>query len=318
MTPPEEATAEGRPATNFFTRLQNGELPRLTLEQVEPFLQKNGRSVESLLGAFDATGERALLREAAERYPDDPRVNFRAYFRATDHPASDPASPASRQHLEALAKSAPDNALPNYLLAFDDFKSGKTDQGVQQLLAAAQKGEFQDYSRDFVQNAEEAYRAAGWPEAEAKAVAMCGLELPHLAELKQAGLKTIELAQLYRHNGDEASAQAALQLGLGLGQRLDEPGQLTLIGELVGYAIERKVFAAMDPAILIGDTGQTVQSRLDAITQRRQTVKENVPRVDALMPTLAESDLVNYFDRMKLLGEDAATQWLLKTHGPQP
>jgi hypothetical protein len=103
-----------------------------------------------------------------------------------------------------------------------------------------------------------------------------------------------------------------------LGQRLEQPGHLTLIEELVGYAIERKVFAAMDPASPIADAGQTGQSRLDAIAQRRAVIKETVPRVDALMPTLAEADLANYFDRLKLFGEEAATQWLLRTHTPKP
>jgi hypothetical protein len=316
--PPAETALESRVTTNVVTRLLNGDLPRLTAEQVEPFLQKNRRSVESLLGAFYATGDRAFLREAAEQNPDDPRANFAAYFLIGEHSNTEPATPERRLRLEAFAKSAPDNALPNYLLAFDDFKSDKTDQGVQQLLAAAQKGKFQDYSRDFVQNAEEAYRAAGWSEADAKAVAAFGLMLPHLTELKQAGLKTVELAQLYRQNGDEASAQAALQLALGLGQRLDGGEPLTTIEELVGYAIERKALEAMNPASLIGETGQTVQSRLDAIAQRRQDIKEIVPKEEAILPTLSEPDIVSFFDRIKLLGEDAAMRWLVKTHGAQP
>jgi tetratricopeptide (TPR) repeat protein len=313
-----DAEAEARPATNLFTRLLNGDAPRLTPEQVEPYLRKNGRSVESLLGAFYATGDRAFLREAAEKNPDDPRANFAAYFLAREHPITEPASAESRQRLEAFAKTAPDNALPNYLLAFDDFKSGKTDQAVQQLLAAAQKSKFQDYSREFIQNAEDAYRAAGWSEAEAKAVAAFGLMLPHLVELKQAGLKTTELAQLYRQNGDEASAQAALQLALGLGQRLDGGEPLTTIEELVGFAIERRALAAMDPASVIGDTGQTVQGRLDAINQRRKDIKEISSKEEAILPTLSEPDLVSFFDRVKVLGEDAAVLWLVKTHSSQP
>jgi tetratricopeptide (TPR) repeat protein len=316
--PPVDAEAEARPATNLFTRLLNGDAPRLTPEQVEPYLRKTGRSVESLLGAFYATGDRAFLREAAEKNPDDPRANFAAYFLTREHPITEPASAESRQRLEAFAKTAPDNALPNYLLAFDDFKSGKTDQAVQQLLAAAQKSKFQDYSREFIQNAEDAYRAAGWSEAEAKAVAAFGLMLPHLVELKQAGLKTTELAQLYRQNGDEASAQAALQLALGLGQRLDGGEPLTTIEELVGFAIERRALAAMDPASVIGDTGQTVQGRLDAINQRRKDIKEISSKEEAILPTLSEPDLVSFFDRVKVLGEDAAVLWLVKTHSSQP
>ncbi len=316
--PPVDAAVESRLTTNLFARLLNGDAPRLTPEQVEPFLLKNGRGVESLLGAFEATGDRAFLREALEKNPNDPRVNFAAFFRAEDYDNTKPASPERRQRLEAFAKSAPDNALANYLLAFDDFKSGQTDQAVEQLLAAAQKGKLQDYSREFILDAEDAYRAAGWSEAEAKAVATYGAALPHLAELKQTGSKLIELADQYRQAGDAASAQAALDLGLGLGQRLTAPGQISLIHELVGTAIELKTLEAMDPNSVASGTGLTAQSQLDAIAEQRKVIKGIFPQVEAILPTLSEPDLVSFLERMRVLGEDAAAQWLLKNHAPQP
>ncbi len=319
LTPPSaEATVESRLTTNLFARLLNGDAPRLTPEQVEPFLLKSGRSVESLLGTFEATGDRAFLREALEKHPNDPRVNFAAFFRAEDYDNTKPASPERRQRLEALAKSAPDNALANYLLAFDDFKSGQTDQAVEQLLAAAQKGKFQDYTRESILDAEDAYRAAGWSETEAKAVATYGAALPHLAELKQTGSKLIELADQYRQAGDTTSAQAALDLGLGLGQRLAEPGQISLIHELVGTAIELNSLEAMDPNGVVGNTGLTAQGQRDAIAEQRKVIKEIFPQVEAILPTLSEPDLVSFLERMRVLGEDAAAQWLLKTHAPQP
>ncbi len=319
VTPlPVEAAVERQLPTNLLARLLNGDAPRLTPDQVEPFLRKNGRSVESLLGAFEATGDRAFLREAVEKSPNDPRVNFAAFFRAEDYDNTKPASPERRQRLEAFAKSAPDNALANYLLAFDDFKSGRTDQAVEQLLAAAQKGKFQDYSREFILDADDAYRAAGWSEAEARAVATYGAALPHLAELKQTGSKLIELADRYRQAGDTTSAQAALDLGLGLGQRLTEPGQISLIHELVGTAIELNSLEAMDPNGVVGNTGLTAQGQRDAIAEQRKVIKEIFPQVEAILPTLSEPDLVSFLERMRVLGEDAAAQWLLKTHAPQP
>jgi hypothetical protein len=131
-------------------------------------------------------------------------------------------------------------------------------------------------------------------------------------------LKTVELAQLYQQGGDASSAQAALQLALGLGRRLDGGQPLTTIEELVGYAIERKALEAMDSASVIGDTGQTVQSRLDAIAQRRKDIKAMASQEETILPTLTEPDILSFLDRIKLQGEDAAMQWLVKTHGPQP
>jgi hypothetical protein len=67
-----------------------------------------------------------------------------------------------------------DNALANYLAALQAFRSGQADQAVQELVAASGKARIEDYSTDAIQNMEEAYRAAGYSEAEAKAAA--GLE----------------------------------------------------------------------------------------------------------------------------------------------
>ncbi|MHB9009260.1 MAG: hypothetical protein ACYDC1_20310, partial [Limisphaerales bacterium] len=170
--PATEAPADNAGPTSLLTRLLDGdEAFTLSLLQVESYLQDNRRSAESLLAAFRATDDLALLREAVEKYSDDPRVNLAAYFALRTE-----SSPEDRrQRLAAFKQSAPDNALANFLSAQDHFNSGQTDQAVRELIAAAGKPKFQDYSGEFVQNAEEAYRAAGFSEADAKAVAAFGL-----------------------------------------------------------------------------------------------------------------------------------------------
>ncbi len=325
-TPRPESTAEAATGTNLWDRIMNGDFPHLSAEELEPYLAKYNRSKESLMGALAATGDRAFLREALEKNPNDPRLNYLAYFlgdgRAADTSAKvyDPSQPASaerRQLLDTFAKNAPDNALPNYLLALDCFKAGRNDQAAEQLAAAAQKSKFQDYSLDYIQDAEEAYRAAGWSEAQAKLVASAQLPLPHLAELKQTGFKTVELAALYRQAGDEASAVAVEQVGLGLGQRMDQPGQLTMIQELVGIAIERKILGSMDPTRALDGTGQTVQDRLELLNQRKKSIK-TLAGVTDLYRTLSESEVISYSDRIKLFGETTAAEWLLRTHNKLP
>ncbi|WP_150107483.1 hypothetical protein, partial [Pedosphaera parvula] len=203
--------------TNIVALLRAGkELPKLNLSQLQTYLDANHRSAASLLAAFRATGDASLLQEAREKFPNDPRVAFVAIYQN--------GSPEERrQWIDNLKQSAPDNALGDYVSAFDHFKSGQTDQAVQDLVAASGKSKWQDYSMDSMQNAEEAYRAAGYSEAEAKAAAVMGQPLPQLAELKGLGRNLGELANSYRQAGDEASAQAALQMGLNLGQRLEDP-----------------------------------------------------------------------------------------------
>lgn len=66
--------------TNLVGRLiHGGEEFRLSQTQVEPYLDKSGRSAESLIAGLVATRDLALLREALEKYPNDPLVNLVNY-----------------------------------------------------------------------------------------------------------------------------------------------------------------------------------------------------------------------------------------------
>jgi hypothetical protein len=61
-----------------------------------------------------------------------------------------------------------------------------------------------------------------------------------------------------------------------------------------------------------------VQSQLDALNQQRDAIKALGAKASEILPTLADQDRTSYFERLKLFGEGAATQWLIKTHGAQP
>jgi len=226
------------------------------------------------------------------------------------------AAKTRRQWLDAFKLSAPDNALANYLSASEHFKSGQPDRAVQELLAAGTKP-MQDYALDFIQNNEEAYRSAGYSDAEAKAVATFSLLLPQLTEFKQLSLSLVDLAKAYRQAGDEASAQATLQMASNLGQRLEGSGTLTLIQSLVGISVQRNALNAMDPNSPYGDSGQTVQNQIDALNERRASVKDIAKQADAVLSTLSDQDLTTYFDRVKLFGEEATVRWAVKRFGQQ-
>src|SRR5579859_3146186 len=59
------------PSSNVFRAyVKDGNFPKLTLAQVEPYLQANHRNAESLLAAFATTGDRAFVREAMQKFPN--------------------------------------------------------------------------------------------------------------------------------------------------------------------------------------------------------------------------------------------------------
>ena len=311
VSPDSTVLATNDPATtNLYAKLGNGEIPRVKLEQLETYLAQNHRSVDALLGALRASGDDTLLKEAKEKFPNDPRVQFAAAFKA-DSPEE------HQQWLEKFKQSDPDNALASYLLAGEHWKAGQPEQALQELTAAAGKGRMENYVVDFIQNAEEAYRAAGLSDGEAKAVAGTSALLPELGKLRQVGRDAVELAKRYQQAGDESSAQAVLQMGLDLSHRFDQSPQTTLIQELVGIAVERHVLTAMNPNATYGETGQTVQDRINALDARRKTYKELTGQSEPILRSMSDQDLAHYFDRVKLYGDVAARRWVINK-SPSP
>jgi tetratricopeptide (TPR) repeat protein len=238
-------------------------------------------------------------------------VAFEAVF------AKDLSPEQTRQWLNTFKQSAPDNALANYLSAINYFNSGQIDQGVQELVAASGK-QPDDYTLARVQDDEEAYLSAGYSAAEAKRIADCWLMIPQLSQVKQLGVDLVDLANAYNQSGDQASAQAAFQMAINLGQRYaDLPNDPMLIDQLVGMAIEKIALSAMDPNSPYGDDGLTVQDRLNQLTQNRAAIKEVGKQAIPLLPTLSDQDILNYENRRRAFGELAALQWVVSKFGQQ-
>ena len=296
--------------TNLITRLCHGEQPpKLTAEQVESYLAANRRNSASLLAAFRATGDAAFLEEAMQKYPKDPRVNLAAIFK----PGSSPEE--RRQWIDNFKQSDPDNALANSLSAMNYFKSGQTGQALQEIATAAGKSGWQDYSLNFVQDAEEAYRAAGYSEADAKSIASTSLLLPHLVELKQMGQNITDAANTYRQSGDTTSAQSLLQMGTRLGQDIAESPTQPLLTTMMGFALQRTMLNAMDPNAPYDNAGQTVQNRIDDLIQQRRAIQALALQSDALFQNMSDQDIASYFDRAKSLGELDTLRWALNKFG---
>ncbi len=308
--PPSALATEDLQPTNLYARLDKP--PKLTAEQVESYLKANRRNAASLLAAYRTTGNPALLEEAMQKYPNDPQVDFEAVF-DKDLPPEE-----QRQWLNTFEQSAPDNALANYLSAFNYFKAGQTDQAVQELIAASDKPQFQDYRLDRVQDDQEAYLAAGYSVAEAKALSLSQLPLPYLKPLRdEVRDYLVPLANSYSQVGDVESAQAALQMGVNLGQRFDVDGPAGQfeINNLVGMAIQRIVLGAMDPNSPYGGNGQTVQDQLNQIAQRKAAVAELLHQAEPLLQTMSDQDWISYTDRKMAFGSEAAMRWLVNKYG---
>lgn len=318
--PPQPALAskegvplEPVPRRNLYALLTNRiSQVKLTAVQTEAYLKEHGRSAASLLAAFRTSQDPTLLHEAMEKYPNDPQVSFEAASRADALPEE------RRPWLDKLKRFAPENALADYLSAADHFKGGEPDLAVQDLIAAAGKPRLQEYNLDRIQTDEEAYRAAGYPEAEAKLLASSQLAMGQQVAVSGLGRNLLDLAESYKQAGDQDSRHAALQMAVDLGQRYsgDAPGQ-TLGGKLLGISIERKALGAMDPNAAYGNTGQTVQDQVTQLAQQREALAALNRQTDPIMQSMPDSDWVSFNDRLKNFGEEAAMRWLVGKYEPK-
>jgi hypothetical protein len=308
--PPSASPTENLQPTNLYARFKD-KAPKLTAGQVEAYLKANGRKASSLLAAYRTSGDPALLKEAMEEYPNDPQVAFEAVF------AKDLSPEGQRQWLNTFEQSAPDNALANYLSAFNYFNSGQMDQGIQELAAAAGK-QLDDYTLNRVQDNEEAYLSAGYSPAEAERIADSSLMMSQLGQVKQLGRDLIALSNAYIQSGDQASAQATLQMAMNLGQTVASgSSSMALISQLTGISIETLALNAMNPNSPYGENGQTVQDQINQISQNRAAISELVRQATPLLPTMSDQDMLNYENRRRAFGELAALQWVVSKYGQQ-
>jgi tetratricopeptide (TPR) repeat protein len=244
-----------------------------------------------------------------EKYPNDPQVAFEAVL------DKDLSPEEQRQWLNTFKQSAPDNALADYLSAFNYLKAGQTDQAVQDLTAASGKS-LTDYTLARAQDDEEAYLSAGYSVAEAERISLSWLELPQLRQVKQLGQDLVGLANAYSQSGDQASAQAALQMAMNIGQRYaNAPANTPLISQLVGMAIERMALGAMDPNSPYGGNGQSVQDQLNQIVHNRAAIKSVVEQAQPFLPMMSDQDILIYENRRMAFGEVAALQWVVSKYG---
>jgi hypothetical protein len=284
---------------------------KLSPEQIQAFFAKRGTNAETLLAAFNATGDKAFLRQAVERFPD--RAFVLAAALAQD------ALPEQRSDLLAKLKElSPDNPLANYLSARDHLKQQQPDLALKEFQEAAAKNGFHDFTVERIQGLEEMYLAVGYSAAEAKALAMTSVHLPAVGQMRELGREMSRLQQQYANAGDGASAELLAKMGIALADDISGSSARSLLGEIVGSIVEREFLKGLDPVGTYDFLPVTVNERLAELTEQERRIRESSRFVDQWMRTASEAQLVSYFDRLKLYGEAGAISWARAQAGPVP
>lgn len=284
----------------------------LSAEDLERWRHSSPTNAAEWLAARQLGGGVEVLKEALERFPNDPRVLVAASV-FDDDPQ------ARRERLDRLKAIDPENALANYLSARDHLQAGRVDEALADLQAASGKSGYADYTRNAMEAAQALLLDVGRSPAEATVLGLSTTLLPHLAQLKNLAVEMNSLQKQYTAAGDTAAAQTMAHWGLQMAGHLgDGEGGSLLIQQLVGQAVQQIVLRDLPgdsrPEFLDG----TIQSHLDALSARRSEFKELGQRTESWSRTASAADLEIYFQRLYQEGELSAIAWITAHPTPAP
>ena len=137
-TPDLTQTTPANPPSDFLKQMQNGHIAKLTTEQIEDYVESRGRDALSLIVASFLSGSAdKWLEEAAERFPDDPRVAAAMLIKRGN-------SPEASEWIARLKEHDPGNSL-GYLLAAKSALDGKDLNAALKELSALESTRLNDY-----------------------------------------------------------------------------------------------------------------------------------------------------------------------------
>ena len=273
-------------------------------EAIERYLERNGRNAASLLAAMVVAEDgEVYLREAAQRFSSDPRVQWAVLYRNL-------FPEQRREWLDRFLQSAPENCIAAYISAREHFNAGNTAAGLRDLVEAGRRASYDDYTLATMHDVEQLYMEGSRPVLEAKFDAFAKAQMPQLAQLKRLGQDMVTLRDQYLVAGDLASARAMEQMILSLADRLTTgEGGRFLIGQLVGVALERQLVDRLPAEGGLELLGMTAAQRREELTAWKTTLKAGVPDLEVLLRQASEAEAISYFDRLKSVGELEAMRW---------
>lgn len=290
-----------------------GEIPS---EQLESYLRRHERNAESLLAAYELTQEDSLLKEAAERFPDDPRVLLRVAMH------EDSSFPGRDEALDRLIELQPDNAVGPIVKAGRLAKEKKTDEAIDLLRESLKRGQFLDYRKERNLARQEALLSMGKSSVFAKSRALSVTDSPYLNGIKLASKAALDQAKELTKSGQQEAADELTSVVFAVGKKFYDRPQATLLDQAFANGLQQMGLQAMPPDAELGGTGKTVADGLAELDKEKGLMKDLTGTTGGIFsPEPAEdpnSPLQNldatmlelYMERVAQLGERNAMLWL--------
>ena len=297
------AVSAGQPS-ELLQRMLDGDIAKLTPEQIEHYVESRGRDESSLIAAA-MLGEDSdeWLDEAAERFPDDPGVAaVMLLYRGGKAEAG--------EWIERLKENDPGNSLGYLFAAKSALDSGNLDEALGEL-AALESTRLNDFGVSWRSDFTEAYRSAGYQGMEAEWLGM--FQVPVLtSEVSRLSASIGEAMIAAEGRGDRATAEALGRAGMKAAALVGGRGERDfLINQLISVSMERKLLNQLDAFEFVPGDERLVLERIAEMDERIDRIKATIRSHSELLPTLTESELRQYTRRLQTDGELKAMEWLV-------
>lgn len=289
---------------DFLKRLLKGEIAKLTPEQIEHYVESHGRDALSLIVAsmLGGRGDK-WLDEAAERFPDDPRVAAAMLIKRG-------SSSESVQWIARLKKHDPGNSL-GYLLAAKSALEGKDLDGAMKELSALESTRMNDFHDIWKSGITEAYHSAGYQGLEAEWLGMSQVPVAagEVMKLNEGIADAMVVAQ---DRGDRDTAESLGRSGMKAAGLMSGRGDSDLlINQLISVSMERKLLNQLYVFDFVPGDQRIVVERLAEMDKRIARIKSATQSHKEILPTLTEFELLQYTRRVQIEGELKAMEWLV-------
>lgn len=309
------------PLTEPLPTFGSEDFNRLAKERGAAWMSARNRDAGSLLALWDLTGDEALLREAAERFPNNPQVSLAMLCLLEDKEGHEAEK---QQWTDQMITNDPDNPLGFYFRA--KLALGKNDKSsvVAALEAAlAAKGRINHYTRESMMTAKEGLLASGVSPKDTYQLSIIGT-LTRTAHGQMVlgqftGFFGPEMESL-KSAGQMDKYQETAALGLRLSEQIRLTESPTLIAELFAAGMRMRFLKDLDPATEIANTRRTIEEELALAQSGKETLSALMKQMEPAQNWLETAPLevqAQYADRMMMDGEMAAIKYLF-TQMPKP
>ena len=247
------------------------------------------------------------LEQAADLFPDSSMALTSlvgAYITA------ERIDESTMSYIDQLKKIDPTNALADCYSAYCQFNNGDVEGALQSLSQASLKDRFADDSIDLLMARNDYFISEGCSGSVALGLSAFDLPLSHMGMLREIGEYSMVQADTLYGTGRYEDALQIVNDVSKLGGTLSSSGRF-IVSDRVGMALQ---ISALERAKqlyeALGDVAKTaeVDSQLQAVQQRSETIDIMVQVFGGVMANMNEQDLADYVNGTILNGEFTTLQ----------